>query len=245
MPPIAPLIPNMRSMSSPLLSPSSPFFAGFSPAFETTSDPLNPWTYFIPSSESCSLSLGTSSTATAADRDSIKSDSTFLTSIMKEFDFPARFNEAKLDLKLEPNYQVKPDMVSPLERTHSLPSRLPLSPTRASRALSHRTRTVSNASSLRRSVVTLSPAETTQLGGESEFEMFRVDRLLTMGDDSLFMHLYQASHMVYACAEAMWEELRERVHKSDSKLAPYGWGIEDYTEEASRAKFDALVERYK
>lgn len=75
--------------------------------------------------------------------------------------------------------------------------------------------------------------------------MFRVNRLLAMGDDSLFMHLYQASHLVYSCTEAMWDELRERVGKRDLKLEFYGWGAEDYAEEASRSKFDGLVERYK
>lgn len=104
---------------------------------------------------------------------------------------------------------------------------------------------MSNASSLRRSVAVLCPTETTQLGGGAALDLFRVERLLAMGDDSLFMHLYQASHYVYALTEAMWDELRARVEKDDPKLSAYGWGTDDYSLEASRTKFDGLMDQYK
>ena len=76
--------------------------------------------------------------------------------------------------------------------------------------------------------------------------LFRIDRMQEMGEGAPFMHLYQASQMVYAVKEAMWEELVARVNKKDPKLAVYGWKSgEDYILKESRRKFEGLFVSYK
>lgn len=76
--------------------------------------------------------------------------------------------------------------------------------------------------------------------------MFRIDRMQEMGEGALFMHLYQASRMVYGAKEAMWEELVVRINKKDQSLEMYGWNSEhDFRIEESRRKFEGLFDGYK
>lgn len=95
------------------------------------------------------------------------------------------------------------------------------------------------------SVAQLDPSETTSLGGEKAATLFSIEKIQEMTSDNLFMHLYQAVHMVVSVKEAMWEELKERVEENDPTLIKFGWGEEDFNFQTSREKFDALLERYR
>lgn len=97
----------------------------------------------------------------------------------------------------------------------------------------------------RHSVATLTPTQTTTLGNETASALFRVEKMQALPSDNLFMHLYQAVHMVLAMKEAMWDELKERVDARDPSLTLYGWEEDDYDLHASRKRFDALLERYR
>ena len=59
------------------------------------------------------------------------------------------------------------------------------------------------------------------------------------------MQLYRAVGLVLATKEAMWDELKDRLKKERGSLVAYGWRDEEYLEDVSRRRFDALVERYK
>lgn len=71
-----------------------------------------------------------------------------------------------------------------------------------------------------------------------------MDKLTKLGNETLFMHLYQATRMVLGTKEAMWEELYKRIDAKDPTLAKYGWTTE-YTEWESREKFDTLLDEYE
>ena len=96
-----------------------------------------------------------------------------------------------------------------------------------------------------RNVAVLKRGDTTQLGGaESTQSMFSLDILQSLGNEMLFMHLYQASRMVLGLKESMWDELRQRVQRRDRELERHGWGQDEYDEAGSRTKFDGLVDRF-
>lgn len=97
----------------------------------------------------------------------------------------------------------------------------------------------------RHSVATLVPSETTSIGDHNVGGLFHVEKMQAMSSDNLFMHLYQAVHMVLAMKEAMWDELEKRVNRRDPTLVLYGWEPGDYELDVSRERFDALIERYR
>jgi len=76
--------------------------------------------------------------------------------------------------------------------------------------------------------------------------LFSVDRLSSLTERSLAMHLYRSYQSVLACEEAMWEELKDRVRNRKDQLLPFGWDDdEDLEELESRKKFERLVDRYR
>ncbi|GBE77747.1 hypothetical protein SCP_0106290 [Sparassis crispa] len=103
-------------------------------------------------------------------------------------------------------------------------------------------------SSIISSITTLDPIltmkdEGTRLG--PAFQLFALDELQKLDENSLYMHLFSAVRRVLSVKEAMWEELINRVVKRDESLRKYGWtAADDYTEDSSRRKFDALVHQY-
>ncbi|GJE86211.1 S-adenosyl-L-methionine-dependent methyltransferase [Phanerochaete sordida] len=87
--------------------------------------------------------------------------------------------------------------------------------------------------------------ETVQIGGSEAYELFGMEALGELDEHTLFLHLQRAVGLVYAAKEAMWEELRILVAQGPSALSKFGWDDSEYTEEASRERFDAMFERYK
>ena len=76
--------------------------------------------------------------------------------------------------------------------------------------------------------------------------LFPVDRLSSVTERSLAMHLYRSYQSVLGCEEAMWEELKDRVRNRKDELLPFGWDDdEDLEELESRKKFERLVDRYR
>ena len=76
--------------------------------------------------------------------------------------------------------------------------------------------------------------------------LFPVDRLASLTERSLAMHLYRSYQSVLACEEAMWEELKDRIRNRKNELLPFGWDDdEDLEELESRKKFERLVDRYR
>lgn len=76
--------------------------------------------------------------------------------------------------------------------------------------------------------------------------LFPSDRLASLGERSLAMHLYRSYQSVLACEEAMWEELKDRLLNRKDELLPFGWDDdEDLEELESRKKFERLVDRYR
>ena len=50
-------------------------------------------------------------------------------------------------------------------------------------------------------------------------ELFPLDRLASLSERSLAMHLYRSYQSVLACEEAMWEELKDRPLNRKDALA--------------------------
>ena len=76
--------------------------------------------------------------------------------------------------------------------------------------------------------------------------LFPLDRLASLSERSLAMHLYRSYQSVLACEEAMWEELKDRILNRKDELLPFGWDDdEDLEELESRKKFERLVDRYR
>ena len=77
-------------------------------------------------------------------------------------------------------------------------------------------------------------------------ELFPLDRLSSLSERSLAMHLYRSYQSVLACEEAMWEELKDRLLNRKEELLQFGWDDdEDLEELESRKKFERLVDRYR
>lgn len=243
MPPIAP--PTMTIRQVPPV-----------PSSGTTSDPLDASAYFVPNSEDHQPEAAVADSASSATDDSVsvRSDSTFAVSVFKELDI-ACDNKSSLQSVEEEGKVSEPRparsrLGTPLERIRTTSlfsdsdgSRSPSLPRQRVRTSS----TFSHSSPRReRPAAQLALQDATQLGGEAVTALFRVDRLLKMGDSALFMHLYQASRMVFAAKEAMWDELMARVEAQDHRLTCHGWKLgEDYNAKESRRKFEGIFGRYK
>ncbi|KAH9486492.1 Demethylmenaquinone methyltransferase [Psilocybe cubensis] len=75
--------------------------------------------------------------------------------------------------------------------------------------------------------------------------LFPKNRLDSLSERSLAMHLYRTNQAVLACQEAMWEELKDRIRNRKEELIPFGWDDDVELEELqSRKKFERLIERY-
>ncbi|KAE9398462.1 hypothetical protein BT96DRAFT_965928 [Gymnopus androsaceus JB14] len=72
------------------------------------------------------------------------------------------------------------------------------------------------------------------------------ERLKSLKERSLAMHLYRTYNIVLGCQEALWEELKDRIRNRKCELEPFGWEDEDEFEEVqNRKKFERLLERYR
>lgn len=73
-----------------------------------------------------------------------------------------------------------------------------------------------------------------------------MDRLESLSERSLAMHLHRSFQIIMASQEAMWEELKDRIRNRKDELLPFGWDDDEELEELqSRKKFEKLVERYQ
>lgn len=90
-----------------------------------------------------------------------------------------------------------------------------------------------------------SVGDSVQIGGSAAFQLFGMDALAELDEHTLFLHLQRAVGLVYAAKEAMWEELKLLIAEGPTALSKYGWDDSEYSEEASRERFDAMFERYK
>lgn len=76
--------------------------------------------------------------------------------------------------------------------------------------------------------------------------LFPLERLESLSERSLAMHLYRSYQSVLACQEAMWEELDDRIRNRKEELLPFGWSDDEELEELqNRKKFERLIERYR
>lgn len=76
--------------------------------------------------------------------------------------------------------------------------------------------------------------------------LFPLDRLNTLNERSLAMHLYRSFQTVLACQESMWEELVDRLRNRKHELAPFGWEDDEELEELqNRKRFEKLIERFR
>lgn len=87
--------------------------------------------------------------------------------------------------------------------------------------------------------------ETVQIGGSDVVNLIGMEALAELDEHMLFLHLQRTVGLVYAAKEAMWGELKVLVARGPTALARFGWEDSEYTEEASRERFDAMFERYK
>ncbi|KAF7339336.1 UBIQUITIN-CONJUGAT-2 domain-containing protein [Mycena sanguinolenta] len=72
------------------------------------------------------------------------------------------------------------------------------------------------------------------------------NRLNSLNERSLAMHLYRSYQLVLACQEEMWEELKDRIRNRKDELKPFGWDDDEELEELqSRKKFELLIDRYR
>jgi hypothetical protein len=79
-----------------------------------------------------------------------------------------------------------------------------------------------------------------------QLSLFPLERLESLSERSLAMHLYRSYQSVLACQEAMWEELDDRIRNRREELLPLGWSDDEELEELqNRKKFERLVERYQ
>ncbi|KAI0778399.1 hypothetical protein BD413DRAFT_466512 [Trametes elegans] len=116
----------------------------------------------------------------------------------------------------------------------------------ASQAGSHSSGSSFAKASRRPSVMLLAPsAESTSVGGEDAIDLVPLGGLQEQAEHAQFMHLYRAVTFVLSTKEAMWEELRARVGRRDDALRRFGWREQDYTEKASRARFELAVDQYQ
>ncbi|KAH9898183.1 hypothetical protein C8Q73DRAFT_390377 [Cubamyces lactineus] len=90
-----------------------------------------------------------------------------------------------------------------------------------------------------------SSEESTSLGGDHAVDLIPFDTVQAQDAHSQFMHLYRAVTFVLSTKEAMWEELAARVSAQDPALRRFGWRDEDYSEQASRARFEQAVDLYQ
>ncbi|KAJ4485041.1 hypothetical protein C8J55DRAFT_453032 [Lentinula edodes] len=72
------------------------------------------------------------------------------------------------------------------------------------------------------------------------------ERLDSLNERSLAMHLFRAYNYVLGCQDALWEELKDRLRNRKEELEPFGWDDEEEFEEVhNRKKFERLLERYR
>ncbi|KAJ3829833.1 hypothetical protein F5880DRAFT_1519593 [Lentinula raphanica] len=73
-----------------------------------------------------------------------------------------------------------------------------------------------------------------------------IERLNSLNERSLAMHLHRAYNYVLGCQDALWEELKDRIRNRQEELAPFGWEDEEEFEEVqNRKKFERLLDRYR
>jgi hypothetical protein len=88
-------------------------------------------------------------------------------------------------------------------------------------------------------------SETTHLGAmDQALSLLNTQNLGKTDEHSLYVHLYHVVGKVKAARPRMWEELKEMVQKQDESLVRYGWKQHEYTEEASKHKFEQLWDRF-
>lgn len=76
--------------------------------------------------------------------------------------------------------------------------------------------------------------------------LFPVERLISLSERTLAMHLYRSFQTVLACQEVMYEELKFRIRSSPSELAALGWESDAELEGLeTRQRFQKLVERFR
>ena len=84
--------------------------------------------------------------------------------------------------------------------------------------------------------------DSTSLGGT---QLIPMETILGLPEHSLNMQLFRALGLVMSVKEAMWDELLARVQAKDETLRKFGWGDEDYNEQASRARFEYAIDQYQ
>ncbi|KIY67197.1 hypothetical protein CYLTODRAFT_376545 [Cylindrobasidium torrendii FP15055 ss-10] len=81
--------------------------------------------------------------------------------------------------------------------------------------------------------------------------LFPSERLASLDERSLAMHLFKSYQVVLASREALWEELQERIQSRKHELAPFGWDSHENFDvdgprdpQRERRKFEMIVDRY-
>lgn len=72
-----------------------------------------------------------------------------------------------------------------------------------------------------------------------------LDRLRALSERSLAMQLYRSCQTVFACQEAMWDELIFRLSNRKEELFLFGWKDQEFDALHARQKFEKLMEQFR
>ena len=72
-----------------------------------------------------------------------------------------------------------------------------------------------------------------------------LDRLRALSERSLAMQLYRSCQTVFACQEAMWDELVFRLSNRKEELFRFGWKDQELEALHARQKFEKLMEQFR
>jgi hypothetical protein len=72
-----------------------------------------------------------------------------------------------------------------------------------------------------------------------------LDRLRALSERSLAMQLYRSCQTVFACQEAMWDELIFRLINKKEELFLFGWNNQDLEAPHARQKFEKILAQFR
>lgn len=78
-----------------------------------------------------------------------------------------------------------------------------------------------------------------------QVSLIPLDRLRSLSERSLAMQLYRSCQTVFACQEAMWDELIFRLSNRKEELVLFGWKDQELEALHARRKFEKLMEQFR
>lgn len=75
-------------------------------------------------------------------------------------------------------------------------------------------------------------------------QLFPVERLESLSERSLAMHLFRSYQTVLSCREALWGVLSSRINNNSKELEKYGW-VMSTDQDQNMESFERLLTRYE